>query len=272
MSNYTVGSNSIPRIGAILGSRPTGYRYRGSKYNERMSEMEKREFVWNEFKKLEEALENKIERTRCKASMLKIFADVTSILIIILGLLISFLEAISATINVKVLVLGTIVSAVQAIYKYFKWTPRSAMFKSASIQTRKLSRSLRNIKYFFGELPVDEILPAIDSIQAQLDDIETDNVNNISLRTIVGNNRDNENEGPNNDTLSPNSRRTSPVNVNHYQDLRNIVHRGKASIADTDVLNDFKERSQHESDKGKTEEDTDSHSIDIVRKNSEEMV
>jgi len=139
-----------------------------------MDEAQKRDFVWKELKRAERNIDSKIYKSGCKAVTLRIAGDIASILIIIGGLIITYLQAISDNINIPVIIMGVTISGIQAIHRYFKWTERATRMKESARYTKRLKLEMRNVKYYFGDVPVDDILPMLDSISSRLEDIEVD--------------------------------------------------------------------------------------------------
>jgi hypothetical protein len=146
--------------------------YLRAKYSMGFNEEQKRELALNELALVGQEVDSKITEAQCKANSYKLIGTIISVIILLCSAVIIGLEAVSTCVNIPVIVLSGIIFVGQGADKLFKWGPQGVLYKSATIQLKRISRDVRECLYEIHKYTVEQLLSVINHLRMRYDDID----------------------------------------------------------------------------------------------------
>ena len=138
----------------------------------KISELQRREFIYGEFELVGSAIGTKAIETGNKAGIFRFINVLSSLSIIAFSAIIFGLEAASDCINIPVIVLSSLIFLIEGAHKLLGWGPQGITYKQNTIRLKRVNRQVRNVMLQFHTFSTEWLLAMIGQFWTEYDDIE----------------------------------------------------------------------------------------------------
>lgn len=143
-----------------------------ARYDEQITEEQRKQLILNEFNLIQKEIEIKTYETRFKSNWFRIINTVLSLVILLSAAIIFGIQIASDCYNIGILVCSSIIFFTEGLQKMFRLGPQGVLYKSGTIQLRRIMRQVREYMYMFHRYSSEQLLAVISQLRAQYDDID----------------------------------------------------------------------------------------------------
>ena len=143
-----------------------------ARYDEQITEEQRKQLILNEFNLIQKEIEIKTYETRCKSNWFRLITTILSLGILLSAAIIFGLELFSDCKNIPAIICSAIIFLIEGLQKMFRLGPQGVLYKSATIQLRRIVRQVREYMYMFHRYSSEQLLAVISQLRAQYDDID----------------------------------------------------------------------------------------------------